>query len=49
MEAVECDYYDYLQGKHREDFRGEYMQEYSWAEETVAMLVNELYTSLGEE
>lgn len=49
VEAVECDYYDYLQGKNREDFRGEYMQEYSWAEETVAMLVNEFYTSLGGE
>lgn len=43
-EAVECDYYDYLEGKNRENFRGEYMAEYSWAEEAVAAMVYGLYT-----
>lgn len=43
-EAVECDYYDYLEGKNRENFRGEYMADYSWAEETVAAMVYGLYT-----
>lgn len=35
---VECDYYDYLRGKEEaiRMFQGEYMSQYSWAEETLA-------------
>lgn len=37
---VKCDYYDYLQGKESaiRAFHGEYMSQYSWAEETLATL-----------
>jgi two-component SAPR family response regulator len=34
---IECDYLDYLE-KGKPEFRGEYMMQYSWAEETLAML-----------
>ena len=38
-ELVDCDYYRFLQcGKPA--FRGEYMKQYSWAEETCALLLN---------
>lgn len=40
IDAVECDYYNYLRG-HREgvnDYAGEYMSQYSWAELTYANL-----------
>lgn len=38
-EAVECDYYDYLEGKaEARPFEGIYMERYSWAEPTVAVL-----------
>lgn len=38
-EAVECDYYDYLEGKaDAKPFEGIYMERYSWAEPTVAAL-----------
>ncbi|MCQ2478364.1 MAG: response regulator [Clostridia bacterium] len=40
-ENVNCDYFDYLDGK-RSLFGGEYMSQYSFAEETCAML-NEMY------
>lgn len=34
---VECDYYDYLR-TGRPEFRGEYMNQYSWADETCGLL-----------
>ena len=38
-ELVDCDYFRFLQfGKP--SFSGEYMKQYSWAEETCAMLLN---------
>lgn len=36
-ERVDCDYYSYLQ-KGKPEFRGEYMSQYSWAEETCGLL-----------
>lgn len=40
-EKVECDLYRYLEGKKdgKETFCGEYMTNYSWAEETLGMLL----------
>lgn len=35
---VSCDYYDYLNGKNRQKYMGEYMIQYSWAETTAAWL-----------
>ncbi|MCD2493256.1 response regulator [Lacrimispora sp. NSJ-141] len=35
---LSCDYYRYLEGKH-ELFQGNYMQQYSWAEPAVAMML----------
>lgn len=37
---VECDYYRYLRdkGRHRDLFKGEYMSQYSWGEETLATI-----------
>ena len=37
-EAVTCDYYEYLDSDEKPHFFGEYMHEYSWAEETTARL-----------
>ena len=38
---VSCDYYDYLDGKLSADtFEGEYMNQYSWAEQYVYALDN---------
>ncbi len=37
-EKVECDYYEFLEAVEKPLFFGEYMYEYSWAEETAAML-----------
>lgn len=37
---VDCDYFDFLDGKDRAAFDGEYMFEYSWAEETVGRLMS---------
>ena len=34
---MSCDYYDYLRTGHPE-FRGEYMTQYSWADETCGLL-----------
>ena len=34
---IECDYLNYLE-KGKPEFRGEYMMQYSWSEETLAML-----------
>lgn len=36
---LDCDYYSYLQ-KGKPEFRGEYMTQYSWAETTCGLLVN---------
>ncbi len=40
VEAVSCDYYDFLNGKldSLQTYTGEYMNEYSWAEFTVEFL-----------
>lgn len=35
---VQCDYYDFLESGHKPHFPGQYMFEYSWAEETAAFL-----------
>lgn len=42
---VDCDYYAYLDGDKKavDSFAGEYMTNYSWAEETLAKLVGEKY------
>ncbi|MBQ4302860.1 MAG: response regulator [Lachnospiraceae bacterium] len=44
-DRVACDYFNYLQGKSRrgsiDDYRGEYMSQYSWAEYTHALLEND--------
>ncbi|EHI59459.1 MAG: response regulator [Hungatella hathewayi] len=44
MGTFECDYYQFMDGneKVRKTFLGNYMPEYSWAEETNAMLQNML-------
>ncbi len=36
---VSCDYYQYLAGENKAEFRGEYMTNYSWAEDTLASLL----------
>lgn len=36
--AIACDYYEYLDSSEKPYFFGEYMHEYSWAEETAARL-----------
>lgn len=36
---IRCDYYSYLE-TGRPEFRGEYMSQYSWAEDTCALLSN---------
>lgn len=43
-EKIRCDYYDYLDGKPEgiNAYKGEYMAQYSWADETAAILYNEL-------
>lgn len=44
MELIDCDYYEYLKGNdNMGTFRGEYMKQYSWAEETVAALEFDFY------
>lgn len=37
IERIDCDYYCFLQ-TGKPEFRGEYMMQYSWAEETLALL-----------
>lgn len=39
-EKIDCDYYDYLDGQ-KELFQGEYMAQYSFAEETLSRLLRE--------
>lgn len=38
IEKVECDYFEYLTNNKKPQYMGEYMHEYSWAEETAAWL-----------
>lgn len=42
INAIECDYYDFLIGKPSavNSYHGEYMRQYSWAEMTTANLIN---------
>lgn len=42
-EKVDCDYYRYLDGDYNtiKSFRGEYMSNYSWAEDTLATLLRD--------
>lgn len=37
-DAVSCDYYEFIDSSVKPHFLGEYMHEYSWAEETAAWL-----------
>ena len=37
-EAVSCDYYEFLESKDKPMFFGEFMHEYSWAEQTAGQL-----------
>ena len=43
-EAIKCDYYDFLAGdpKAVKSFAGEFMSQFSWAEETVGFLEQKL-------
>jgi len=43
-DKIRCDYYDYLAGKPEgiNAYKGEYMQQYSWAEETAAIIYDEM-------
>ena len=40
---TECDYYEYLESEGKSTFFGEYMFEYSWAEETTALLEMQMF------
>ncbi|MDO5107162.1 MAG: hypothetical protein Q4D39_02680, partial [Coriobacteriaceae bacterium] len=42
LTAAECDYYGYIRGIPQavNMYRGEYMRQYSWAEETAALLAS---------
>lgn len=40
VEIIDCDYYDYLEGK-KSFFHGEYMSQYSFAEGTMGWLIND--------
>ncbi len=41
-EAINCDYYDYITGKNTSEntYRGEFMNQYSWAEQYIYSLEN---------
>ena len=47
-EIVKCDYYDFLKGDSKaiNSFTGEFMNQYSWAEETAAFLEQKLKTAV---
>lgn len=49
-EEVECDYYEFLESSKKPQFYGEYMHEYSWAEETAGRLYIQMMKSkyMGE-
>ena len=40
VEKVDCDYYDYLKGVNRTYDPESYLPQYSWAEPTIASLMN---------
>ena len=40
-ERIQCDYYDYLDGRDKAAYRGEYMTQYSWSEYTHGLLENQ--------
>ena len=44
-EAVSCDYFEFLEAKEKPMFFGQYMFEYSWAEETAALLEMQMQQS----
>ena len=44
-DKVSCDYYEFLDSKKKPQFIGEYMHEYSWAEETAAWLNMQIHES----
>ena len=44
-EKVACDYYEFLESNEKPQFFGEFMQEYSWAEETAAWLQMQMQES----
>lgn len=39
IDEVRCDYYEYLAGINEQEFKGAYLDEYSWAETTLAELM----------
>lgn len=41
-EKVSCDYYEFLEAKEKPQFFGEYMHEYSWAEETAGWIAMQM-------
>lgn len=45
-EAVSCDYYEFLDSSEKPHFFGEYMHEYSWAEETAAWLEMQMHNKV---
>jgi len=45
QDMVECDYYEFLQSSNPPQFYGEYMHEYSWAEETAGRLYIQMMKS----
>lgn len=45
-EAVSCDYYEFLDSSEKPHFLGEYMHEYSWAEETAGWLDMQMQKSI---
>lgn len=38
VNETDCDYYDFLEGKNRDNYKGEYMNQYSWSEVTNGLL-----------
>lgn len=45
VNMMRCDYYDYINGKIEgiNAYKGEYMSQYEWAEETAGMLYDDMY------
>lgn len=43
MREIDCDFYRYLEVGEKELFKGEYLFDYEWGEETLAMLEQEAY------
>ena len=41
-EKVSCDYYEFLEAQEKPQFFGEYMHEYSWAEETAGWIAMQM-------